>query len=137
MNMVNVLAKGLNWDTVYKCGSGAVHFEGIFPSIVHTIYLILEIGIPVILIIFGMLDLGRAVMASKEDEIKKNQNMFLKRLVSALLVFLVLFAVKIGVRFVTQSDKNGEGDIADCISCFISNEKCTPVADAQTDSEGQ
>lgn len=137
MNMVNVLANGLVWDKVYKCGTGAVHFEGIFPSIVHTIYLILEIGIPVILIIFGMLDLGRAVMASKEEEIKKNQNMFLKRLVSALLVFLVLFAVKLGVRFVTQSDKHGEGDIADCISCFINNVKCDSVADAQTDSEGQ
>ena len=32
---------------------------------------IIQIGIPILLIIFGMLDLGKAVVAGKEDEIKK------------------------------------------------------------------
>lgn len=132
---MNVLAK-LSWDATYTCGTGSVVFEGIFPSIVHTIYLILEIGIPVILIIFGMLDLGRAVMASKEDEIKKNQNMFLKRLVSALLVFLVLFAVKIGIRFVTQGGSTKDGNVVNCISCFIDNDSNCKAYDSTATQGG-
>ena len=31
---------------------------------------IIQIGIPIILIVLGMFDLGKAVVASKEDEIK-------------------------------------------------------------------
>ena len=42
--------------------------------------LLLKIVIPILLIIFGMLDLGKAVVASKEDEIKKGQQMFVKRI---------------------------------------------------------
>lgn len=34
------------------------------------------IGIPILLIIFGMIDLGKAVIASKEDEIKKSNEGF-------------------------------------------------------------
>ena len=34
---------------------------------------IIQIGIPIVLIIYGMIDLGKAVVAGKDDEIKKNQ----------------------------------------------------------------
>ena len=39
----------------------------------HGIIPLIQIGIPIILIILGMLDLGKAVVASKEDEIKNAQ----------------------------------------------------------------
>ena len=45
-------------------------------GIISTIILAIQIAIPVLLIIFGMLDLGKAVVASKEDEIKKGQQIF-------------------------------------------------------------
>ena len=40
----------------------------------HGIIPLIQIGIPIILIILGMLDLGKAVIASKEDEIKKGMD---------------------------------------------------------------
>lgn len=54
---------------------------------------LLQWGIPMVLILFGMLDLGKAVMAGKEDEMKKAQGTLIKRCVYAVAVFLVVTIV--------------------------------------------
>ena len=54
---------------------------------------LIQIVIPIILIILGMLDLGKAVIAGKEDEMKKAQGTLIKRAVYALAVFLVVTLV--------------------------------------------
>lgn len=51
------------------------------------------IGVPILLIIYGMIDLGKAVIASKEDEVKKATKMFGKRFLYAVCVFLVVWLV--------------------------------------------
>lgn len=57
--------------------------------IVKTIW----IGVPILLIIFGMIDLGKAVIASKEDEVKKAWKAFGRRFLVAVAVFAVVWAV--------------------------------------------
>lgn len=100
----------------YTCGNiGDLSFSGTFPYLVSYAVLIIKIAIPIILIIFGMLDLGKAVMASKEDEIKKGQQTFIKRLVAAVLVFFVIQIVQIVVKFVSSNDTS----ISNCFNCFI------------------
>ena len=86
-------------------------------KIISTIIFAIQIAIPILLIIFGMLDLGKAVVASKEDEIKKGQQTFIKRLISAALVFFVIFIVKILIRFVASESSN---EILNCVDGFIS-----------------
>ena len=61
--------------------------EGVIPLI--------QIGIPIILIVLGMLDLGKAVMASKEDEIKSAQKLLIKRAIYAVAIFFVVFIVQV------------------------------------------
>ena len=97
------------------CGNGLITMDRIVPDIISLIVNLIKIGIPVLLIIFGMLDLGKAVMAQKEDEIKKSQQMFLKRLLSAALVFFVVVIVQVVFNLVAKS----ETKIWNCISCFI------------------
>ena len=50
-------------------------------------------GIPMVLILFGMLDLGKAVIAGKEDEMKKAQGTLIKRFIYAIAVFLIVTLV--------------------------------------------
>lgn len=99
----------------YTCGATNFVFSGTFPYIVSTIILIIKIAVPILLIIFGMLDLGKAVIASKEDEIKKGQQMFIKRAIAAVIVFFVIQIVQIIVRFVSGNDES----VANCFNCFI------------------
>ena len=56
---------------------------------------LVQIGIPIILIILGMLDLGKAVVASKEDEIKNAQKMLIKRAIYAVAIFFVVLIVQV------------------------------------------
>lgn len=84
------------------------------PNTVHTIVVVIKIAVPVLLVIFGMLDLFKGITAQKEDEIKKGQQLFIKRLISAAIIFFVISIVQLLVSFVA-----GDEGIMECASCFI------------------
>lgn len=65
---------------------------------------LLQWAIPIGLIIFGMLDLGKAVVAGKEDEMKKAQNTLIKRVIYAVAVFLVVTLVSFVMGLVGSND---------------------------------
>jgi len=97
-------------------------------KIVNTISLIItviEIAVPVILVIFGMMDLMKGVMAQKDDEIKKGQQTLIKRIVAAVLVFFVIAIVKMVFSF--AADDQG-GNMMNCVNCFLNGaDKATGV----------
>lgn len=105
----------INQTASYSCGNLGISFSGTFPYIIHTIIVLIKVVVPILLIIFGMLDLGKAVIASKEDEIKKGQQTFIKRIIAALIVFFVIQIVQLLVKFASSSDV----DIINCMNCFI------------------
>lgn len=49
---------------------------------------IVKILVPILLIVFGILDFTKAIFAGKEDNMKKNQKKFFKRIIAAILVFI-------------------------------------------------
>ena len=100
---------------------GAIIDEKI-PNVVSTAINVIKIVVPILLVIFGMLDLMKGVTASKEDEIKKGQQIFIKRLISGALVFFVFTIVQLIVSFV--ADKSDKDNIATCSSCFLTGD-CT------------
>ena len=59
----------------------------------HGIIPIIQIGVPILLILYGMFDLSKAVIASKEDEIKNATKLLTKRAIYAVAVFLVVTLV--------------------------------------------
>ncbi len=67
---------------------------------IKTILLIVQIIIPILLIIWGTIDLGKAVIASKEEDIKKAQGMLIKRIIYAILVFLLVVIVNFAMGIV-------------------------------------
>jgi len=85
------------------------------PNTVHTIIVVIKVVVPVLLVIFGMLDLFKGITAQKEDEIKKGQQLFIKRLISAAIIFFVISIVQLLISFVA-GDNPG---IMNCASCFI------------------
>lgn len=55
---------------------------------------IVKIGIPILLIGLGILDFSRAIFSSKEDEMKKAQEKFIKRIIIGVSIFLVPIILK-------------------------------------------
>ena len=78
---------------------------------------VVQIVVPILLILWGMLDLGKAVIAQKEEEIKKGQMTFIKRLVAAAIVFFVVVIVKLLLGLVADGSANLVTCIDEIISC--------------------
>lgn len=78
-----------------------------------------QIGIPIILIVLGTIDLGKAVIASKEDEIKNAQKMLIKRAIYAVAVFFVVTIVSLVFSlFSTTKDEELTGVATSWLSCW-------------------
>lgn len=65
---------------------------------------LIQILIPIALIVLGSLDLGKAVISTNEDDIKKAQKTFMKRCIAAILVFLVATIVGFIMGFVGNTE---------------------------------
>ena len=111
--MLQVL--GISMNSSYECGSMDLQFSGTLPYVVSMIITIIKIVVPIVLIIFGMMDLAKAIMAQKEDEIKKGQQTFIKRLIAAVIVFFVITIVQMVITFVSGDDES----ITNCFNCFV------------------
>lgn len=112
------LASAIDVNSTYTCGDMGLEFAGMLPYIISSIVTIIKIVVPVLLIIFGMIDLVKAVTAGKEDEIKKAQNVFIRRLVMGILVFFVVIIVQMLVSFVSNKNAN----VTKCFNCFINRD---------------
>lgn len=113
-----------DWLTSEKVSCGPVKNIPVkVPEIFSLLILLLQIAVPIILVIFGMIDLSKGVMSQKEDEIKKGQQSFIKRIIAGCLVFFIVALVKILIGAVGGDASNKEG-ITACLNCFLNGE-CT------------
>lgn len=56
---------------------------------------VLQIGIPVLLLIFATIDLGKTIMAGDEKEIKAATGNLIKRLVAGVAIFLLFTVISL------------------------------------------
>lgn len=81
--------------------------NGIFP-IVYAL-------IPIILIVFAVIDFGKAVIASDEKEVKAAQSRLIKRCIYAALIFFVVYLVQAIMDIVS---KGGTGNTDGWKACW-------------------
>ena len=80
----------------------------------------IKIIVPVLLILFGMLDLTKAVMEKDESKIKAAQMLFIKRLIAGILVFLVTTLVTVVLNLFA-----GESSWGGCTKCLDKPSTCS------------
>lgn len=87
---------------------------------------ILQIAVPIGLILFGTIDMAKAVIAGDEKKMKEAQKPFIKRIVSAVIVFLIPYIVSVVVGLVTSNgDYKGCWDAAEKAQSFdVMSTKC-------------
>lgn len=90
-----------------------------FAELIHTIITIIKYGVPILLIIFGMLDLAKGVIASKEDEIKKGQQMFIKRIIPAIIVFFVVAIVQLVIGLADDKNDSSKSEAWECANLIM------------------
>ncbi len=91
-------------------------------NLTSLIVLGIQVVVPILLIIWGMLDFTKAVIGQNEDKIKDAQKVFIKRLIAAAVVFLTVTIVRMLLNFVgTLSAENSQNteSLWSCINEFI------------------
>lgn len=93
-------------------------------KLVHLVFVAFQIVVPLLLIIWGMLDFAKAVIAQKEDDIKAGQSKFMKRLIAALIVFLIVTIVQLAINVVgnLQADSDQSGSAWTCAKALINGQ---------------
>lgn len=108
-------------------------------NLVHTIINIIKIIVPILLVIFGMFDFAKSVVAKNEDDVKKYRKNFVSRLISAIAVFLIIFVVQLAVNLIssvedtTNDDGQTISDIWSCSKKFINGIDNTKSSSSKND----
>lgn len=95
-------------------------------GLISTTVTIIKVGVPIILIVLGMIDMGKAVASQKEEEIKKGQKILLSRCIAAAIVFFVVAIVQLLLSIISTSVSDNTTDKKNSIwycVCMLSGGK--------------
>lgn len=87
-------------------------------QLVGLVVYILKIVIPLILIILGMLDLGKAVVSSDEKAINKAVGTLIKRFIAAVVVFFIPTIINGIFGVIGIVGGTSEEDYNHCVQCL-------------------
>ena len=89
-------------------------------QIIGWVLWVFKIAIPIIIIVFGMIDLGKAVVASKDDEIKKSVKSLVMRAIAGIVIFFIPTLVgaifSLVGEFGSEEYQDEYGICSDCIT---------------------
>ena len=88
-------------------------------QIIGYVLLVFKIVIPLLVIVYGALDLGKAVIASKDEEIKKSIKGLTMRAIAAVVIFLLPTIISFIFGMISDFSNN-EDDYAICRACITS-----------------
>ena len=99
------------------CGTA----EGIpkpIPQLTTVAYTLLIVGTPLVLIVFSIVDLIKAITGGNTEAIMKSRNKLIKKFVAAALIFVISAIVQFVIGRVT-SNSNDKNSVAECLQCFL------------------
>lgn len=83
----------------------------------------LKVLVPVLIIVLGSVDLGKAVVAQNEDEMKKATQLLIKRVIAGIIIFFIPTIVSLIFKIASNYSvyfNNGSG----CIQCITKPGSC-------------
>ena len=87
---------------------------------------VFKIAIPLLIIGYGMFDLGKAVVGSKDDDIKVASKRLMYRAIAGVLIFfvpsIVLWLFGHAVNDYSEINKNADFEV--CQTCFLEPWNC-------------
>ena len=111
MNLINIMADPSVISKI--CGDNSA-MVGVWQT-VSAILTLIQIVVPILLIVMGSIDMVKAVMAGKDDEIKKAQGTLIKRVIAAAIVFFIPLIVTLVMGLIPIGDSDGGVYFKDCI----------------------
>ena len=106
-----------DWNLDNFC-SGPI--EGAFTTI-GWVFFFAKILIPIVLIVFASIDLGKAVISSKDDAIQKSIKTLVVRVIAGIIIFFIPTILNFVVELIGGSDvyNQNSGTFSRCTHCML------------------
>lgn len=98
--------------------------DPMFPNFTSLLIKIIRYIVPVILIILGILDLVKAIIASDSTKMKSSVGLFVRRIIYSLLIYFMVAIVQFIVNTLGSAGAINKNKANACIECFVNNENC-------------
>lgn len=95
-------------------------------------FLILKVVIPLLIIIFGIVNLSKAVLSGEDKAIKENVSKLIKRLIAGVVIFLVPTIIRFifdSLSYISGNKLTENTEV--CINCLVD-----PYNDCDTSNSG-
>lgn len=112
----------LGFDIASFCGEA-----GSILQFVGYILTLVKVAIPLVIIIYGIMDLGKAVVASKEDEIKTGAKRLMWRAVAGVAIFFIPSIVLWLFGTIANYNTGSEG-FDNCQTCILAPWNCVTTS---------
>ena len=123
LNLVNTLNYCTN---ITEAAEGAeLGIPSGIGNVVHLIVVAIQVVVPILLIIWGMIDFAKAIVGQDEEKIKAGQKTFIKRLIAAVVVFLIVTIVQLAINLAASigGEGNDAGSAWKCAKCLINGDE--------------
>lgn len=104
-----------------SCGS-ATGIPAPIPMLTSVAYTLLIVATPIVLIIFSIVALVKAITAGNADEINKAKNKLIKKFITTAIVYFVAGIVQFVIT--KAADGSETESITSCLSCFLYHTDC-------------
>lgn len=104
----------------------SIDIDPIVPGFTSLLVNAVKVIIPLLLVVYGMIDLAKAVMSNDEKTMKEAQGKLIKRFIYAVVIFFIVALVQLVFGMLANAS-DGEIDkenITSCIDCFMSGDHC-------------
>ncbi len=106
-----------------SCGS-ATGIPVPVPELTSVAYTLIVIATPIILIVFSIVALVKAIVAGSPDEITKAKGKLIKKFLATAIIFFIAGITQFVV--LQAASASEEASISNCLSCFLYHENCEP-----------
>ncbi len=100
-----------------KCGSDT-YFPAYLVKLCANIIGFIQVMVPVIIIIVGMIDLFKAVIASDEKKMSESKDSLIRKTIAGIMIYLVIAIVEFAFTAIPDLT-NSDIDVMECISYFL------------------
>lgn len=121
----------LNIDLVFAltgscvvCGSSGIAIPIGLPRFISGIIRLIQILVPVIIILVGMVDFIKAIISGDEKVFKETTSSFIKKIIAGIFIFLIIAVVRLVFNMVGDEGKTS----LSCVSCFLDSDGCIEQA---------
>ena len=106
---------GINW--LEECQPACIPAE--LATYTRIIYNAIRIITPLVLIIMGMFDMAKAVTSKNEDEIKKAQNLLVKKAIAGAIVFFLFSIIAWMLAILANTSGDSDETVSKCLNALF------------------